>query len=241
MSQPSLSEILEVANSFPMWIWSILIVALVAFQAVVFIQLVNKFSERTGILTKSEITSTFRTGVISAFGPAMGVFIISVGLITQIGGPVTFMRVGVIGSAGYELMAATLGSQAYGAPLGGPGYNFEAFTTAVWTMTLGGCGWLIVTAIATKSLGDLQAKVQSADPKMFGIIGLTASLGAFSYLLGQQVLNGIGYVITLAVSGATMFVIQKISEKPSSRWLREWGLGISMIVGMAVATLTVGA
>lgn len=237
MANPTISDILAVAQSLPMWVMSILVVSLVAFQALIFAQLVRKFSVRTGLLTNTEITSTLRTGVISALGPAVGVFIVSVGLITQLGGPVTFMRVGVIGSAGYELMAASVGSQAYGVPLGGEGYNYQAFTTAVWTMTLGGAGWLVVSALLTKSLGDLQAKVQAADPLLFGIIGLTASLGAFSNLLGQQVLISSGHIITLIGSGATMVVIETLAKKPSLAWLREWGLGISMIVGMLVATV----
>lgn len=223
-----------------MWILCMLVIVLVVFQALVFANLANKFAKKTKVLSNDEVKSAVRTGVISAIGPAMGIFIVSVGLITQIGAPITFMRVGVIGSASYELMAATFGAQAYGVKLGGAGYNFQAMNNAVWTMALGGSGWLIFTALFTKQLGSLQAKVSSGDPKMFGIIGTTASLGAFSYLLGQQVIAGKGPIMTLVVSMAVMVAIQRISSTPKLKWLREWGLGIAMVCGMAVATIFFG-
>lgn len=240
LDNPTLQEVLKEAQSIPMWIMAILVVCLVLLQAILFAALANKFSAKTKVLTREERISAIRTGVISAIGPAVGIFIIAVGLISRIGAPVTFMRVGVIGSAGYELMAAQFGAQGYGVQLGGPGYNYQAMTNAVWTMALGGCGWLIFTALFTKSLGKLQVKVASSDPKLFGVIGTTASLGAFSYLVGQQVRGGGGPMTALIASGITMMIVQKVTERPSLRWLREWGLGISMVVGMFVATILFG-
>lgn len=237
---PTMDEILAVANSVPMWIMALLVVGIVAFQAVMFMGLVRKFSARTGVMTPAEMTKAFRTGVISCIGPAAGVFIVSVGLITRVGGPVTFMRVGVIGSAGYELMAATFGAEAYGVTLGGPGYNFQAFTTAVWTMALGGCGWLVFTALFNKSLAGIAKKATAGDPNLFGIVGLAASLGAFSYLIGGQIRIGTGNQICLLASGAAMYVILQIAKAPGMAWLREWSLGFSMVIGMAVATMAVG-
>lgn len=41
----------------------------------------------------------FKIGLISAIGPAMGVFIVMVGLMTVIGGPMAWMRLSIIGAA----------------------------------------------------------------------------------------------------------------------------------------------
>ena len=51
----------------------------------------------------------FKIGLISAIGPACGVFIVMVGLMASIGGPMAWLRLSIIGAAATELSAATMG------------------------------------------------------------------------------------------------------------------------------------
>jgi len=233
-------EVLKFANSPLMWALCIPVIVLVIIQALIFGRMAISYANKTKVLSKAEIGSALRTGAIASIGPAIGIFIICIGLISKIGGPITFMRVGVIGSASYELMAATFGAQAYGVELGGPGYNLQAFTNSVWTMALGGSGWLLVTALFTKQLDTMQRKVTASDPKLLGIIGVTASVGAFSALLANQVVGGWAPITTIVVAMLSMVLIQKLSERPGWRWIREWALGIAMVAGMAVTTIFFG-
>ena len=54
-------------------------------------------------------------GLISAIGPALGVFIVMVGLMASIGGPMAWLRLSIIGAAATELSAANIGAEACGA------------------------------------------------------------------------------------------------------------------------------
>lgn len=53
----------------------------------------------------------FKIGLISAIGPACGVFIVMVGLMASIGGPMAWLRLSIIGAAATELSAATMGAR----------------------------------------------------------------------------------------------------------------------------------
>ena len=78
----------------------------------------------------------FRIGLISAIGPAMGVFIVMVGLMAAIGGPMSWTRLSIIGAAPTELTAATYGAQASGVELGGAGYTLTAMAASWFAMAL---------------------------------------------------------------------------------------------------------
>lgn len=86
------------------------------------------------------VNTSFRIGLISAIGPAMGVFIVLVGLMAAIGGPMAWMRLSIIGAAPTELTAATFGAEASGVELGGAGYGLTAMAVSWFTMALNGAG-----------------------------------------------------------------------------------------------------
>lgn len=62
----------------------------------------------------------------------------------------TLMRIGVIGSAVFEVYASAQGATAMGVQLGTEAYDLQAFTNSVWAMTLGGAGWLVATLVFLK-------------------------------------------------------------------------------------------
>ena len=109
---------------------------------------------------------SFRIGLISAIGPAMGVFIVMVGLMAAIGGPMAWLRLSIIGAAPTELTAATYGAQASGVELGGEGYGLTAMAVSWFAMALNGAGWLIFTGLFTPSLERLRERMSGGDTKM---------------------------------------------------------------------------
>lgn len=69
-------------------------------------------------------------GLTSAIGPALGVFVVMLGLMSAIGGPIAWQRLSIIGAAPTELTAATMAAQAQGLELGGQGYGLINFANA---------------------------------------------------------------------------------------------------------------
>ena len=187
-----MNEVMKLANSFPVWIIASLIIGIVIFQAVVFIRLASKTAPSVG-LTGNEVKSVVRTGAISSLGPSFAIIIVAISLITFLGNPVTLMRIGIVGSAPIETVGASLGAQAAGSELGSSTFTEQAFTTAVWVMCLGGMGWLLFTALFTKSLGKVSRENwqgKGNNVQLLSIVSTAAMIGAFGYFGAGQMIKG---------------------------------------------------
>lgn len=233
-----MEQVLKVANSFPIWIIAALVIGIVIFQAVVFIRLASKTAPSVG-LTTLEVRSVVRTGAISSLGPSFAIIIVAISLITFLGNPVTLMRIGIVGSAPIETVGASLGAHAAGSELGSSTFTEQAFTTAVWVMCLGGMGWLLVTALFTKSLGKFQEKIsrKNSNVRLLSIVSTAAMIGAFGYFGAGQMIRGINETVVFIAAFLVMPVIIWSSNKFKMNWLREWSLGLVIVVGLSIGLL----
>lgn len=229
-------EVMSLANSPVLWIIALFIIGMVIFQAIMFYKIAKEAAPAAG-LNEQEVKRAARTGFISSIGPSFGIAIVIISLLALLGSPITLMRIGIVGSAATETAAAQIGANAFGVELGGDGFNMQAFTTMVWTMCLGGMGWLLFTLLFTKSLGKTESKVRKKNPKVMAVVSLAAMLGAFGYLLTEQMVKGVTYSAAAVVSLVIMVVIMKFADKKDISWLREWSLGISMVCGMVGGSL----
>jgi len=231
-----MAQVMQTANSFPLWIIAALVISVVVFQAIVFIRLASRTASSVG-MTTLEVRSAIRTGAISSLGPSFAIVIVAISLMTLIGDPVTLIRIGIIGSAPIETVGASIGAQAAGSELGSTGFTEKAFTNAVWVMCLGGMGWLLFTALFTKSLGKIQSKIASKGNKsvlLMQSISTAAMIGAFSYLGSGEMVKGLNESIVLVAAFLVMPIILWASTKLKQSWIREWSLGLVIIVGISV-------
>ncbi|MGO4886621.1 DUF5058 family protein [Anaerobacillus sp. MEB173] len=232
-----MNEVMSVANSTPLWIMAFIFVAIVVFQAIIFIKIAKESAPGVG-MTETEVKTAIRTGFISSIGPSFGIAIVLVSLIALIGSPLTLMRIGIIGSAATESSAAVIGANAFGTELNAPDFSLEAFSAVLWTMSLGGMGWLIFTALFTRQLGKTQKKIEKKNSKVMAIISLAAMLGAFAYLASAQMVNSFNHTVAGVVAIFAMIIIMKVADNKDIGWLKEWALGIAMVIGMASGYFT---
>ncbi|MDO4754683.1 MAG: DUF5058 family protein, partial [Bacillota bacterium] len=113
------------------WIFAIVLIGFVVLQAAVFLKMALNFNKKHHVLTSQEVKDAVKTGAVSVIGPALSVVLLAMTLITFVGPATTFMRVGVIGSASYELNIANTAADAIGVSLG-----TEAVTESVFTLCL---------------------------------------------------------------------------------------------------------
>ena len=233
-----MEQVMNLANSFPIWLIASLIIGIVIFQAIVFIRLASKTAPAVG-LTSQEVKSVVRTGAISSLGPSFAIIIVAISLITFLGNPVTLMRIGIVGSAPIETVGASLGAQAAGSELGSSTFTEIAFTTAVWVMCLGGMGWLLVTALFTKSLGKFQEKIagNGKNIQMLSIVSTAAMIGAFGYFGAGQMVKGLNETVVFIIAFLIMPIIIWASNRFKLSWLREWSLGLVIVVGISMGLL----
>ena len=185
----------------------------------------------------------FRIGLISAIGPALGVFIVMVGLMAAIGGPMAWLRLSIIGAAPTELAAATCGAQACGMDnLADPRFNELWMLAVAWFgMALNGAGWLVFTGLFTPGLEKLRDKLSGGDTSWLAAMSAACSIGIFAYLNANTIITktrGINIGGTWAALGGavSMMIIGRVFV-PKCPKLAEYSLGIAMIIGIALALM----
>lgn len=153
-------DYLSIANAPVFWGLCGITVLISLGQALLFMRQANKTSAEVN-LPQELPKKAFKIGMISAIGPACGVFIVMVGLMASIGGPMAWLRLSIIGAAATELSAATMGAQAAGVEFGGEGYTLTIMAVSWFAMALNGAGWLVVSGTITllwKSCGQAQRR-----------------------------------------------------------------------------------
>lgn len=239
-----MEQTLGIANGAALWLLAIVIVSVVVVQAMMYLRMTLNFSEKFAILTPEDRSVIYKTAVINSIGPAVAIFFVAVSLIAMVGGPVTLMRIGVIGSAVFEFVAADLGAKAVGAELGTDSFDLTAFTAAVWVMTLGGMGWLITTLVMTKSLDRAQDKLSVSNPALIKAVGTATPIAIFIILAANKAVDknwlsdisiAVDDLAAIAVSAGLMVILNRAGR--SRAWLREWAVGFSLIAGITVGYL----
>lgn len=238
-----MNETLKIANSPIMWVLSLLIVANVIVQSIIFYGLATKHVKNTDLLRPDQVKKAFKIGIIGTIGPAFAVFAVAVALIAQIGGPITLARIGIIGSASFEMISAQIGS---GGTAGTPEFLPNMLSAAAWVMTLGGAGWLIVVFFATKHIDSIQVKMKNANPLTIAYMSVFAPFIIFFTLGYREVINkgilkeqiDLAPMAALIAGAMAVMIVNKIVEKDSSKkWLKEWAMGFSVIAAMVVGSI----
>lgn len=234
-----MKEYLNVANSSSLWLACIPIAVLVVIQAIIFSKRAFASAELAD-LSKEEAYKAFKVGAVSAVGPAMGVFVVMLGLMSVIGGPLAWMRLSIIGAAPTELAAAGMAAKAMGKELTSPDYGILEFANAAWVMGLNGSAWLLTTALFSHKIEVFTGKISKGDPKKVGILMISAMCGAFGYLFGNELIKGLKpetrpYAVSGIGAVAAMIILERLAKKYPK--LGEYNLGLAMIVGMACAVI----
>lgn len=230
----NMKEYLKIANDPVLWLMALPMIALVGIQAVLYTKRSFKASSVVN-LSREQCIKAFKSGVISAIGPSLSVFVVMIGMMAVVGAPITWMRLSMIGAAPTELTASTVGAKAMGIEFGSAEYDATAFASSVWTMALNGCGWLLFCGLLTHKLDRLQDKIAGGDTVLMGQICGAAVLGTASYLVMSNSQAGVDRLIAAIVSAFTMILLGKVSERAPK--LKEYNLGISMIIGMVAASV----
>jgi len=227
-------DYLQIANSFPMWISAVLVVALVLFQAFIFARKSFETGKTIG-LTENQMKSAMKSSLITSLGPSIVILSGMLALLVTMGGPMSWMRLAFIGSVMFELMAAAFGTEAVGVKMGIDPMTMVAYANAVWTMILGSIGWIIFATLTADKMNAVQTKVSKGDPRIIKVISIAAVLGSFGSLVSGH-LYAMNKNTIAAVAGAViMLIVSPLADKNNIKWLKEWALAIALFGGMFVA------
>lgn len=232
-------EYLKIANSPIFWILCLPVGLLVLIQAYIFSKKAIQSADLVD-LSKSDAKKAFKIGAVSSIGPALGVFVVMLGLMSVIGGPLSWMRLAIIGSAPAELAASSMAAKAMGVELGENGFELVHFANAAWVMALNGSAWLLTTGLFSHQLDKITKKVSGGDAKKLGVISIAAMCGSFAYLCGAEIMKGLNpetrpFMVSAIGAAVVMFGLTKLSDKYPK--FKEYTLGVAMLAGMLSAVI----
>ncbi|ADK31733.1 DUF5058 family protein [Brachyspira pilosicoli] len=229
-------EILKLANQLILWPLCAVVVLISLIQAILYTRLANKTAKTLGI-TSETCQKAFKAGLITAIGPAISGFIVMVGMISVIGAPMSWMRLSIIGAATTEMAGAQFGAEAMGVKFGGPDYNEVALVVSWITMAANGCGWLISASIMGSKLEKLRTKISGGNQAGLALLSAASMVAVFGNLASGY-LPKIDTAASVLAAALTMFILVKfVSKTKIGLKIREYNLGIAMLVGMAVALI----
>ncbi|WP_460799251.1 DUF5058 family protein [Microbacterium sp. GXF0217] len=241
---PDSTDILVAANQPVLWLCAAGVFAVIAAQTVIYYRAARRVAPAVE-MSAADVTRSFRSGAVAAIGPSMAVALIAVTLLSVFGTPGVLTRIGLIGSAAFEVGAAGIAADTQGVALGGDGYTQQVFATVMLCIALAGSGWMLVTLIVTPLLkrgtDRLEAKQAAAAGGAMAIIPTAALLGAFGTFGIQQLQKGLAVAIVAIASALVMLLCLWIAKAFRQNWLKEWALGISMIVAIGVGILVSNA
>lgn len=229
-------EYLKSANSLILWISVLPAVALVVYQAWLFTRKAMTDGKKMGI-TDQQFKAAIKGSFFASLGPSVVIVIGMVGLLSSVGGPVAWMRLAYIGSVMYELPAADRAATAAGATLGTANMTMGAFANAVWVMTIGCLGWIIVSILFTDKMGSLRDKIAGNSKAALGVIAAAGGMGAFGYQTWTRAVPAFTAQTWTAIAGfAIMVLMNVIYNKTKKPWAKQFGITIAMVGGMVVGS-----
>lgn len=203
---PSSTDILAAADQPILWVGVVGVFGVIAAQTIIYFLAVRKAAPAVG-MSSSDVKRSFRAGAVAAIGPSLAVALIAITLIAVFGTPGVLTRIGLIGSAAFDVAAA------------------------------GVVAGTIATPLLKRGSHKLESRSTGKAAGAMAIIPTAALLGAFATFGIQQVQKGVAATIVVVVSALTMTLCLWLAKVARQPWLREWGLGISLVVGIVVGIL----
>ena len=243
-----------------------ILIAVVLGQSIYFLVKALRRSKALG-MDQKKIRKTIKTAAIFTIAPAVAIVISVMTLSKDLGLPLPWLRLSVVGSMSYEMVAAQNALSAMGEKLGsGTSLTAQQYVNVLLVMTVSimlGI-WLVPTI--GKKLQNGMEKLGKRDAKWADIFSNALFIGMISAFLGFVFCNvsmlwtpdarfveavdaatnekvsvpvsatyGLIPVCVMLVSALVMVVCGLLMRKPKLKWLSEYALPISLVLGMASA------
>ena len=226
------------------------LVLVVLGQSVYFLLKALRRSRELG-MDQTKIKKTIRTAALFTVAPAVSIVISVITLSKSLGIPLPWLRLSVVGSLSYEAIAASNAVSAMGLELGKiDALTAQQFVNIALVMTISiMTGIWLVPVIGKKLLGGMST-LENRDAKWAEIFQNAMFIGMISAFVGYvfcdisrlwapvegySPTSGLIPVAVMAVSALVMIVLGLLMRKPKLKWLGDYALPISLVLGMAAA------
>jgi len=235
-----LGTFFDIVNSSLLYMLVGTVIAVVIILSLLFAKKAWKRALELGYTTaqlKTVITSTIVATIVPSIAIVIGLF----ALAPLLGNPWPWLRLSVIGSVTYELMAADMAASSMGVALVDlPTVGIEAFVNIMFVMTVGISAGLLVLLFfgekIQKGIGSMGKNKQS-----FGIVALECfMIGLLVTFMPAILTGGVVTTLTLFTSATITISMGLIVQKYKIYWLKDFILAFALFGGMASSVLWTG-
>ena len=227
-----------------------LLVAVVLGQSVYFLVKALRRSREIG-MDQQKIRKTIQTAAVFTVAPAVSIVISVIALSKSLGLPLPWLRLSVVGSLSYEAIAAENAVSAMGLSLGKiSSLTAQQFVNITLVMTISILVGIWLVPVIGKKLLSGMSNLGAKDAKWADIFQNAMFIGMISAFLGYvfcdisrlwapvegySPTSGLVPVCTMASSALVMVVLGLLMRKPRLKWLGDYALPISLVLGMMAA------
>lgn len=222
-----------------------IIVAIVVAQSIYF--LVKAWRRGIAIgMGKEKLKHVAITAAIFTIAPAVAIVISVITLAKDLGVPLPWLRLSVVGNLSYETIAATNAESAMGLKFGSvSALSAQQYVTIASVMTLSIMVGIWLVPVIGKKLQSGMINLENRDKKWSDIFSASMFIGMISAFLGfvfcdfstvfHGDTSGLIAPCVMAVSAAIMAVAGILVKKYHWRWISDYALPVSLVLGMASA------
>lgn len=237
-----------------------IVVAIVLAQSFYFLLKAHKRAKQIG-MDMSRIKKIIITAAIFTIAPAVSIVIAILSLSQSLGIALPWLRLSVVGSLSYEAIAAAGAASGMGTTLAELATNMDvsSYITIIIVMTLSiMVGIWLVPVLGKKIQGGL-VKFEQKDKKWSDLLQNSLFIGMISAFVGYvfcdvsrlwlsengiytnsdgerfSSTSGLIPVCVMAVSALVMVACGLLMKKLKWKWLNDYALPISMVLGMLSA------
>lgn len=226
------------------------LVAVVLAQSVFFLVKALRRSKEIG-MDQTKIKKTIQTAAVFTLAPAVSIVISVIALSKSLGLPLPWLRLSVVGSLSYEAIAAENAVSAMGLSLGKiSSLTAQQFVNITLVMTISILVGIWLVPVIGKKLLSGMSNLGAKDAKWADIFQNAMFIGMISAFLGYvfcdisrlwapvegfSATSGLIPVCTMGVSALVMVILGLLMRKPKLKWLGDYALPISLVLGMAAA------
>ncbi|NLT14509.1 MAG: DUF5058 family protein [Clostridiales bacterium] len=232
-------------NSPLLFILSGVVVVAVLAQSLFFLVKAWKRGREIG-MDKDKLKKTAVTAAIFTIAPAVAIVIGVITLSKDLGVPLPWLRLSVVGSLSYETIAATNAENAMGLTFGSvASLTASQYVTIATVMTVSiMVGIWLVPLVSKKVLGGM-INLEKRDKKWSEIFSAAMFIGMIAAFLGfifSDVSDvfigstaGLIPVCVMVVSALVMCLAGLAVKRFKNHWISDYALPASLVLGMASA------
>ena len=239
---------IDLLNSAPLYVTCGIIILFVMVMSVFFMVRAWKAGIAIG-MDRTKLRNTVISSCTFTLLPSISILLGVIALSGSLGVPLPWLRLSVIGALHYETQVADIAAKAVGLTgLVASEMTAEAFTTIALVMSAGIIWGMVLTVLLNKRYtSSLQKKpadsAKKSGGKSFGDVAMNAMfIGLVAAYVGSYIAtytstpeHNIVPLIVLLSSAVAMAFFTYLIEKKNMRWLENFSIAGSMLIGMAVA------